>query len=265
VLKTAMRCGATGWVQRERVQMRHGGRRGLAVLAAGVLLLGGGVESAWAQVGPSGQIEEFDYTLTNVSPKGFPGVLYSTGVIGTAGGSVVLQSGALREADFLTNAWTLFPTSTGTLNATLTDLRLVTGATVTGTAYVPGGASLTVTPEDTGQTIRLTNGKFSIPTGVGKLGAEPPKGGKQVVKCRGTARSCQARINLAGGARNREIVIRLTNTNLSLRSVKAPPKRKHAAYSLTHGHFARGGSQYVVILNAARSSPQGSHLILTFG
>jgi hypothetical protein len=50
-----------------------------------------------------------------------------------------------------------------------------------------------------------------------------------------------------------------------LRSVKAPPKRKHAAYSRTHGHFARGGSQYVVILNAARSSPQGSHLILTFG
>ena len=234
------------------------------MLASGMSLVAGGVDSALAQIGPSGQIEEFDYTLTNVPSPGFTGVIYSTGVIETAGGTVDLQSGAVREVDFLTNAWTLLPTGTETLNATVTDWRIVTGATVTGTAHVPAGASLSVTPGDTGQPIRLTNGKFSIPTGVGKLGAKPLKRGNQIVRCRGSARSCRATINLAGGAHNRKIVIRLTDTNLRLRSIKAPPRREHAAYSLTTGHFTHGGSEYVVILNAARSSPPGSHLILNF-
>jgi hypothetical protein len=237
----------------------------LAILAAGMFLVAGGVDSALAQIGPSGQIEQFDYTLTNVPSPGFlTGVIYSTGVIETAGGTVDFRSGAAREVNFLTNAWTLLPTGTETLNVTVTDWRIVAGATVTGTAHVPAGASLTVTPGDTGQTIRLTNGKFSIPTGVDQLGAKPLKRGNQVVRCRGSARSCRATINLAGGAHNRKIVIRLTDTDLSLRSIKAPPKRRHAAYSLTTGHFTRGGSEYVVILNAARSSPPGSHLVLNF-
>jgi hypothetical protein len=146
----------------------------------------------------------------------------------------------------------------------VTDWRIVAGATITGTAHVPAGASMTVTVGDTGQTIHLPNGKFSIPTGVNGLGAKPPKGGKRVVKCRGGARSCRARINLAGGARNRRIVIRLTDTDFLLRSIKAPPRRAHAAYSLTGGRFIDGGSEYAVTLNAARSSPPGSHLTLTF-
>jgi hypothetical protein len=205
---------------------------------------------------------QFEYTLTNVM-NGSPGVVYSTGVFDNAGGSVEVQSGAVRDVDFLSNAWTVIPTGTAAVNASITDWRLVTGSTVTGTAHVPAGASLTVSV-GANRDIPLTNGKFSIPTGLGKLGARPPKGGKRVVKCQGTSRSCQARINLAGGARNREIVIRLTHRHLSLHSVKAPPKRKHAAYSLTDGHFAHGGSEYIVILNAARSDPRGSHLILTF-
>ncbi len=35
-------------------------------------------------------------------------------------------------------------------------------------------------------------------------------------------------------------------------------------YSLTGGHFVLGGSEYVATLNAARSSPPRSHLIVTF-
>jgi ribosomal protein L18 len=85
------------------------------------------------------------------------------------------------------------------------------------------------------------------------------------VKCQGNRRSCRARVNLAGGARDREIVIRLTNTDLSLQAVNAVPKHEHVAYSLTDGHLARSGSEYVVTLSAASSGPQGSHLILTFG
>jgi hypothetical protein len=247
--------------QRGRAPRRHVGRRPLAALAAVMLLLAGGVDNASAQIGPSGTLMQFDYTLTNVT-TGFPRVIYSTGVIDTAGGSLLLQSGAIKQVEFLSNAWTILRTGTDALNAEITDWRLVAGPTVTGTAYVPAGGSLTVSIN--GQTVQLPNGKFSIPTGLGKLGAQPPKGGNQLVSCEGGPRSCRARINLTGGARNREIVIRLTNTNLSLRSVKAPPTRKHAAYSLTHGHFAGGGSQYVVILNAAQTSPRGSHLTLTF-
>jgi len=193
---------------------------------------------------------------------GFPHVVYSTGVIDTAGGSLLLQSGAIKQVEFLSNAWTVLRTGTDALNAEINDWRLVAGPTVTGTAYVPAGASLTVSVGQ--QTVQLPNGKFSIPTGLGKLGGQVPKAGNQLVNCQGGPRSCRARINLGGGARNREIVIQLTHTNLSLRSVNAPSTRKHAAYSLTHGHFARGGSEYVVILNAAQSSPRGSHLILTF-
>ena len=111
----------------------------------------------------------------------------------------------------------------------------------------------------------LANGKFSIPTGLGRLGAEPPNAGRRVVTCEGSPRSCRARISLAGGARNREIVIRLTSSDLSLRSVTSPPRQKRPAYSLTDGHFAQSSSEYVVTLNAPAPSPSRSHLILTFG
>ena len=237
----------------------------LAVLAAGMFVFAGGaVDSASAQIGPSGQIEEFDYTLSNAPPKGFAGVIYNSGVAESSGGTLDFQSGAVQEANFLDNAWTLIPTGTQTLNVKITDWRIVTAATITVTAHVPPGASMTVIPGDTGTPMGLPNGKFSIPTGLGRSGAKPPKGGTQVVKCRGNARSCLAKISLARGARNRKIVIQLTDTDLSLRSIKAPPRRKHAAYSLTNGRFVQGGSRYVVTLSAARSSRPGSQLTLRF-
>ncbi len=235
----------------------------LAVLAAGMFVFAGAVDSASAQIGPSGEIEEFDYTLSSAPPHGFAGVIYNSGVAESSGGTLDFQSGAVQEANFLDNAWTLIPTGTQTLNVKITDWRIVTAATITVTAHVPPGASMTVIPGDTGTPFRLNNGKFSIPTGVDE-GAKPPKRGTQVVKCRGSARSCQAKINLAGGAHNRKIVIQLTDTDFSLRSIKAPPRRKHAAYSLTNGHFIQGGSKYVVTLNAARSSRPGSQLTLRF-
>jgi hypothetical protein len=236
-----------------------------AMIAAGLsLLLVGGVGSAAAQAAPSGQIEEFDFTVTNAPPQ-FVGVIYSTGVVGTSGGTIDFQSGAAQEINFLDNAWTVIPRGPATLNATVTDWRLVDGPTITGIAHVPAGASMTVTVGDTEKTIPLSNGKFSISTGVGRFGALPPKRGERVVRCRGGARSCRATVSLAGGARNRRIAIRLSDTDFRLKSVKAPPRRAHAAYGLTGGHFAEGGSEYVVTLDAARSSPPGSHLTLIFG
>ena len=128
------------------------------------------------------------------------------------------------------------------------------------------GVSLTVTVADTRKTITLTNnGTVSNGTVVGPLGAEPPAAGRRVAqhgRSEAHARRdqpCQAgRLNLAGAAWNREIVIRLTSTNPRLQSVKAFPEIEHTASSLTKGHFRGGGSQYVATLNAARSDPPGS-------
>jgi hypothetical protein len=105
----------------------------LAVLVA--LAGSSSVVSASAQTGLSGTMVQFEYTLTNVT-KGFPRVVYSTGVIDTAGGSLLLDSGVIKRVEFLSNAWMVLLAGTDTLNADITDWRLVSGPTVTGTAYV---------------------------------------------------------------------------------------------------------------------------------
>jgi hypothetical protein len=63
-----------------------------------MLLLAADVDSVSAQVGPTGTIVEFDYTLANVSPTGFsPRVVVSTGVIDT-GSSVELPVRRAEES-----------------------------------------------------------------------------------------------------------------------------------------------------------------------
>jgi hypothetical protein len=258
------RCG-----QGERDQLRVVGRCVFALLAAAAFLLAGGGESASAQFPPPAQSEvELDYTLSNVNPRAAiqPAVTYSSGVVSNAGSKVQIQSGTIRRTWFLSNGWNVVGTGTATLNFTVSDWRMVEGATITGTAYFPAGASMTVTNETTGQTITLeSRATFSLPTGISNAAGKPPAGGKRFVNCHGSARLCRARIDLAGGVRDREIVIRLTSDHLTLRSIRHPAPSKHAAWSLTDGHFARARSKYLVILNAAQSSPRGSHLILTFG
>ena len=190
-------------------------------------------------------------------------------VVGGEGGSVKIQSGVVEAVTFtnvLTSiaGWGLVSVGNAPLTATVDDRRLVNGATVTGTASVPSGASMTVTNTQTGQTTTVKNGAFSIPTGIGQTGVKPPTAVNHFIQCHGGPRSCRAQINFAGGARQRTIVIRLTNTHLSLRSVRVVSRSNHPVYRLTRGHFVLGGSEYVVTLNAARSSPRRSHLILTF-
>ncbi len=84
------------------------------------------------------------------------------------------------------------------------------------------------------------------------------------MRCRGGARACQANVSIAGGASNRKLVIKLTDTNLRLTSVTASPKGSRGAYVLTGGHYALGGSEYVVTLNAVRSNHKGARLTLRF-
>ncbi len=220
----------------------------------------------------TGQLVEYDYQVSDAAAGSsiFPNVFYTGGVVVDGGSGLgdqtfLIQSGAVAEADFFANAWDLVPTGRTPLTAELFDRRFVNSGTVTGTVGVPGGSSMTVTPYPQGQPVTLKNGAFSLPTGVSALGARPPAPGRgELIECRGAAHSCRTRIDFAGGAHNRKLVIRLTNINLSLRSVKSVSSSKHPRYRLTDGHFILSGSRYVVTLNAARSSPPGSHLILTF-
>jgi hypothetical protein len=247
------------------------GKRALATLMAAACVLGCAAATAAADGPPvAGALVKFEYRLSNVKPVGTPGVTYTGGVVGGEGGSVRVQSGVVQAVSF-TNVlasllgWNLVSVGNSSLTATVDDWRLVNGGTVTGTAAIPAGSSMTVTNLQTGYTTTVKNGAFSIPTGIGPAGALPPSAVNHFVKCHGRTHSCRAQINFAGGARHRTIVIQLTNTNLSLRSVRAVSRSKHPVYRLTGGHFVLGGSEYVVTLNAARSSPRRSHLILTFG
>ena len=84
------------------------------------------------------------------------------------------------------------------------------------------------------------------------------------VECRGGATVCRARVSLAGGASNRTVVIRLSDTDLSLSSVRPNRRSLRGAYSLGKSRRRAGGSQYVVVLNADQAIPRGSFLIFTF-
>jgi hypothetical protein len=80
---------------------------------------------------------------------------------------------------------------------------------------------------------------------------------------RGRGDACSARV-AAGGASNRKLIIKLTDTNLRLLSVAAVSSSSSGAYLLTGRRFALGGSEYRVTLNAVKANPQGSHLVMRF-
>jgi pimeloyl-ACP methyl ester carboxylesterase len=75
---------------------------------------------------------------------------------------------------------------------------------------------------------------------------------------------CRARVGLAGGASNRTVIIRLSDTDLSLSSVQPNRRSLRGAYSLSRRRRRAGGSEYVLVLNADQSIPRGSFLIFTF-
>jgi hypothetical protein len=87
---------------------------------------------------------------------------------------------------------------------------------------------------------------------------------ERTVACRGSGTVCRARVSLAGGASNEQVVIRLTDTDLRLVSVKPNRRYLRGAYLVSNGRFRLGGSQYVFTLNAVGSIRVGSFLIFTF-
>jgi hypothetical protein len=109
----------------------------------------------------------------------FPSILYTGGVYDGLGAvlgdqTLTIESGAIKEARFFTNGWFLIPIGGTPLTAKLFDRRYVDSATITGTAGVAAGSSMTVTPFNTGQTITINNGGFSIPSGIGVSAGRPP-------------------------------------------------------------------------------------------
>ncbi len=88
--------------------------------------------------------------------------------------------------------------------------------------------------------------------------------GQQTVRCKGTGDFCGATVSLAGGASNRRVTVNLTDTDFRLVGVRVIPASSKGAFSISHGSFRLGGSQYRFILNAVRSNPRGSRIILLF-
>ena len=84
------------------------------------------------------------------------------------------------------------------------------------------------------------------------------------VRCRGGSSLCPARVGLAGGASDKRVVIRLSDADLCLVSVRPNRRSLRGAYGLSEHRLGRGGSRYVVTLDAAQSIPRGSYLVFTF-
>ncbi len=100
---------------------------------------------------------------------------------------------------------------------------------------------------------------------VGAVAALPADAApKQTVKCVGTGDFCGATVSIAGGASNRQVTVRLTDTDLRLVAVRAIPASSRGAFSITHPSYRLGGSEVRFTLNAVRANPAGARIILLF-
>jgi pimeloyl-ACP methyl ester carboxylesterase len=84
------------------------------------------------------------------------------------------------------------------------------------------------------------------------------------VRCRGGADSCRTRVSLAGGASNKKVVIRLTDSDLRLVSVRPNRRALRGAYGLFDQRLSAGGTRYGFRLNAVQSIRRGAYLTFTF-
>jgi hypothetical protein len=90
-----------------------------------------------------------------------------------------------------------------------------------------------------------------------------PTASAVTVQCRGGSNSCTARVSLTGGV-NEPVVIRLSDTDLRLVSVRPNRPALRGAYSLTHQRLRDGGSEFVARLNAVQSIGRRSFLVFRF-
>lgn len=101
----------------------------------------------------------------------------------------------------------------------------------------------------------------------GAIGAAPAAAAKvRHVTCRGNFDGCVASTSIAGGATNQTVVVALNDTDYKRagRRVINLPGSAKGKVSMTNGRFSLGGSVFTFTLNAAKSNPKGSRLILLF-
>jgi hypothetical protein len=115
-----------------------------------------------------------EYVVKDMSADSVLNVTYDSGVVSGAGGDARAVTGGIRTVDFLNDAFVLSALSGTALDGEVNDDLFVTTPTITGTADIPAGATVTLTNADTGQRIDLKSGRFSLPTGTSGVGAPPP-------------------------------------------------------------------------------------------
>jgi hypothetical protein len=107
-------------------------------------------------------------------PAGIPlTIAYRSGVLSSRGGIGVAEGpDGFRALTLTGNAVLLLGSGTSPLGASITAFLLVDDTTITGTAVIPAGTTVTVTVAGSGRTVDVTGGSFSIPvgTGVGAVG-----------------------------------------------------------------------------------------------
>jgi hypothetical protein len=122
----------------------------------------------------------FEFTVKNLPAGSLLLLIYFSGVQQALGGQAQARAGGIGTVDLLANSIVLGGAGNTALDADVTSFLSVDAAAITGTATIPAGASVSVTNLTTHKTIGLTNGPFSIPTGVGTGVGAPPPGGKDV-------------------------------------------------------------------------------------
>lgn len=89
-------------------------------------------------------------------------------------------------------------------------------------------------------------------------------GGSSTVRCRGDSEGCTARVSLTGGASNKRVTIRLTDSDLRLVSEKPNRRSLIGSYGLSRHVLREGGSEYAFTLNAVQGIPANSYLTFRF-
>jgi hypothetical protein len=86
----------------------------------------------------------------------------------------------------------------------------------------------------------------------------------RTVRCVGTGDFCAATVAIAGGAVNRVITIELADTDFHRIGIQVFPRASAHRFAINRASYRRGGAEYRFTLNAARSNPPRSRIVLLF-
>jgi hypothetical protein len=94
--------------------------------------------------------------------------------------------------------------------------------------------------------------------------AAPSGAADQTVRCAGGSDFCTATVSVAGGFRDRDVTVRLTDTDLKLVAVTPKGAAWDRPYVMTDASMRRGGSEFRFTLDASEDNPRRARIVLTF-